>query len=125
MDWRLGLFRIGLFVCVVWAVVVATQFDVVDSAAAIWSHNPTAHEAQASVIDAAKRQSSCLSAHAHAPSAEYPSSCYSNDPTFRGMPRDQAETNLRSFLITISPLPLLLLGVVSLGLRMAGASRAA
>jgi len=40
MDWRLGLFRIGLFVCVVWAVVVATQFDVVDSAAAIWSHNP-------------------------------------------------------------------------------------
>ena len=125
MDWRLGLFRIGLFVCVVWAVMVATQFDVVGSAVAIWSRSPTAHEAQASVSDAAKRQSSCLSAHAHAPSSEYPSSCYSNDPTFRGMPRDQAETNLRSFLIAISALPLLLLGVVSLGLRMAGASRAA
>ena len=125
MDWQLGLFRIGLFACVVWAVVVATQFDVVGSAVAVWNRNPTSHAAQRSVTDAAKRQTACLTSQAHAPSAQYPSSCYSNDPTFRGMPRDQAETNLRSFLIAISPLPFLLLGVVSLGLRMAGASRAA
>jgi len=124
MDWRLGLFRIGLFLCVVWAVVVATQFDVAGSVVAIWNDSPTAHETQASVRNAAKRQSACLSAQAHAPSAEYPSSCYSNDPTFRGMPRDQAITNLRNFLITISPLPFLFFGVVSLGLRMSRESRA-
>jgi hypothetical protein len=124
MDWRLVLFRIGLFVCVVWAVVVATQFDVAGSAVAIWNHSPTAHEAQASARDAGKRQSACLSAEAHAPSAEYPASCYSNDPTFRGMPRDQAIANLRGFLITVSPLPFLFFGVVSLGLRMARESRA-
>jgi len=124
MDWKLGLFRIGLFACVVWAVVVATQFDVVGSAVAVWNRNPTSHAAQRSVTDAAKRQTACLTSQAHAPSAEYPSSCYSNDPTFRGMPRDQAIANLRDFLITISPLPFLLFGVVSLGLRMARESRA-
>ncbi len=124
MDWQLGLFRIGLFVCVALSVVAVTQFDIADSAVAIWNHNPTAYAARLSVTVAANRQSACLSAHAHSPSTEYPSSCYSNDPTFRGMSADQAVTNLRGFLIFVIPLPFLFVGVVLLGLRMARASRA-
>ena len=123
MDWRLGIFRFGLLACVVWVVVVATQFDIVDSVVAIWNHNPTAYVAGLSVTVAAKRQSACLSAHAQAPSTEFPSSCYYNDPTFRGLPGDEAVANLKGFLITVSLLPFLLIGVVSLGLRMAIAGR--
>ena len=122
MDWQLGLFRFGLLACVVWAVIIVTQFDIVDSAVAVWNHSPTAQAAEASVTDAAKRQSACLSAQSHASSTEYPSSCYFNDPTFRGMPRDLAVANMESFLIAAMALPFLLLGVVSLGLRMARAS---
>ena len=122
MHWQLRLFRFGLFASVVWGVIVVTQFDIVDSAVAIWNHSPTAQAAEDSVTDAAKRQSACLSAQSHASSTEYPSSCYFNDPTFRGMPRDHAVVNLESFLIAAMAWPFLLLGVVLLGLRMARAS---
>jgi len=122
VDWQLGLFRFGLFACVVCAAMVITQFDVVDSAVAIWNHSPTAQSAEAAVTEATKRQSACLSAQSHASSTEYPSSCYFNDSTFRGMPRDHAVANLEGFLIAALALSFLLLGVVSLGLRMARAS---
>jgi hypothetical protein len=124
MDWQLTFFRAGLFACVVWAVVVSTQFDIVDATVAIWAGNPTSNAAQASLIDAANRQSACLSAHANSPSAEYPSTCYSHDPSFRGMPHDQAAATIMAFLLTLLPLPFLMFGVVSLGLRMARANRA-
>lgn len=122
MNWRLELFRFGLFACAVGAVIVVTEFDIVDSSAAIWNHSPTAQAAEDSVTDAAKRQSACLSAQLHASSTEYPSSCYFNDPSFRGMPSDRAVTNLEGFLIAALALSFLLLGVVTLGVRMARAS---
>ena len=120
MDWQVAFFRIGLFVCVVWAVVVSTQFDLVDATVAIWAGNPSS----VALTDAAKRQATCLSAHARSPNAEYPSHCYSHDSNFRGMPYDQAIASLKGFLIALSPLPFLFFGVVSLGLRISRTRRA-
>ena len=120
MDWHVAFFRIGLLTCVVWAVVVSTQFDIVDATVAIWAGNPSS----VALIDAAKSQSTCLSTHANSPSAEYPSHCYSHELPFHGMPYDQAVANLKGFLIALSPLPFLFFGVVSLGLRMSRTRRA-
>lgn len=120
MDWQVAFFRIGLFVCVVWAVVASMHFDIVDATVAIWAGNPSS----VSLTDAAQRQSACLSAQTHSPSAEYPSHCYSHELPFHGLPYDQAVANLKGFLIALSPLPFLMFGVVSLGLRMARANRA-
>jgi hypothetical protein len=123
LDWRLRVFRLGLVGCVVLAVVAVTQFDIVSSAVAIWNRNPTAHAIAAAVSGAAERESNCLTNEAHTPQAEFPSSCYSHDLSFRGMPGDEAFANLEGFLGTLAVLFAMLFGVITLGLRMARESR--
>ncbi len=123
-DWQLRLFRVGLLACAVLAIVVVTQFSIIDSVVAIWNGNPTADATAAAVDAASEAKSVCLSAETRTPKTEYPSHCYRADAAYHGMPGDQALANVKSFLVILTALFALLLAVVLLGLRMARESRA-
>ena len=124
MKWRLRLFRFGLFACVALAIVAATQFHIVNYVVAIWNGNPTADTIAAVTLAATDRKAACSSAETRSATTEYPSHCYPIYPSFPGLPGDKAWENVEGFLMTGLALFVLLLAVVSLGLRMAIANRA-
>ena len=123
MDWRLSFFRFGMLACIVLAIFIATQFDIVESAVAIWNHNPTSEEATAANDAAVERKTACLSGETKKTTIEYPSHCYSSDPPFRGLPREIAIENVEGFLITGLALLAAIVSVVFIGIQMARESR--
>lgn len=123
MDWRLSFFRFGMLACIVLAIFIVTQFDIVNSAVAIWNHNPTSREVAIANETVVARRTACLSAETKATKIEYPSRCYSSDPPFRGLPREIAIENVEGFLITGLALLVAMLSVVFMGTRMARESR--
>lgn len=122
MDWQLGLFRFGLLVCVVGLVFIATKFDIVESEVSVWNHNPTTAEVAAENASVGERKTACLSTAKRM--NEYPSHCYLDSPTFRGLARDKAVQNIQGFLITGLALLAAMFSIVFFGLRMARENRA-
>jgi hypothetical protein len=58
-KWAVNLFRAGVAACVVWLVVIITQFDVTASVVAIWNHNPSITEIAAARQASEARVQNC------------------------------------------------------------------
>ncbi|HTP76619.1 MAG TPA: hypothetical protein VMJ73_06525 [Rhizomicrobium sp.] len=123
MDWQLSVFRLGMLLCVIGAFVAVTQFDIIDSAVAVWNHNPSTQEAAAANDAALEAKRTCLSAEKKSRIKEYPSGCYPADTAFKGLTRDKALANVERFLVFALILMTGTILVVMLGIRMARESR--
>jgi hypothetical protein len=118
-DWQLSVFRFGLVACIVGVIVAATQFDIAESIEAVWIHAPTTQEVAAESVAYQNKKTVCLDAHAATKPAEYPSSCYANQPNIPELARDVAVTNLVGFVLTTLAVLATMVAMGILGVRMA------
>ncbi|HVE03142.1 MAG TPA: hypothetical protein VNB30_03695 [Rhizomicrobium sp.] len=119
MDWQLGLFRLGMLMCIVGAILIATQFQITDSIVAIWNWNPTLQETAAANSAASLKQQACLAERAGKVTSEFNGICPNDAPSSHGLARDLAFANIRAFLSASMALVAILATVVWLGVRMA------
>jgi hypothetical protein len=119
MDWQLSLFRIGMLMCIVGAILIATQFQITDSIVAIWSWNPTLQETAAANSAASVKQRTCLAERAGKVTSEFNGICPNDAPSSHGLARDIAFANIQAFLSASVALVAILVAVVWLGVRMA------
>jgi hypothetical protein len=119
MDWQLSLFRIGMLMCIVGAILIATQFQITDSIVAIWNWNPTLQETAAANSVASIKQRTCLAERAGKVTSEFNGICPNDAPSSHGLARDIAFANIQAFLSASVALVAMLVAVVWLGVRMA------
>ena len=96
-DWRLFVFRWGLLACFVGAIVIAVDFDIVDSVSAVLNGNPTTAEVDAANLALARKDVACTMVVQRGLSVEYPPNCSHDTVMVHGLPRDQAISNIEFF----------------------------
>jgi hypothetical protein len=97
-DWRLWIFRIGGAVCLALAIAIGTQFHIISSVSALWSHNLTGEEVTSENLALRTKSTQCLAA-LKKPKIEYPPPCTYDEVTLHGLPRDVAVRNIAAALV--------------------------
>jgi hypothetical protein len=100
-KWAVNLFRAGVAACVVWLIVIITQFDVTASVIAIWNHNPSTSEIAAARQASEARAQNCARYIPSMQKQEFPPLCLSDYALPPGIPRDLAMRELQHFALNI------------------------